>query len=71
MALRGYESGARVRNAYSTYPMLADSPEKFGLSRHEELEGHPSGFDSRRWSFFSKKGRGGRGGKKEKGKGLE
>ena len=44
MALRGHESGARVRNAYATYPMLADSPEKSGLSRHEELEGHPSGF---------------------------
>ena len=44
MSLRGYESGARVRNAYATYPMLADSPEKFGLTRHEEQEGHPSGF---------------------------
>ena len=44
MALRGYESGARVRNAYATYPMLADSPEKFGLTRHEELEGHPFSF---------------------------
>ena len=44
MALRGYESGARVRNAYATYPMLWDSPEKFGLSPHEELEGHLFGF---------------------------
>ena len=44
MALRGHESGARVRNAYATYPMLADSPEKFGLSRHEEPLGHPIDF---------------------------
>ena len=41
MSLRGYESGARVRNAYATYPMLEDSPEKFGLTLHEEREGHP------------------------------
>ncbi len=24
-------TGARVRNAYATYPQLGDSPEKFGL----------------------------------------
>ena len=44
MSLRGYESGARVRNAYATYPMLEDSPEKFGLTLHEEPMGHPNGF---------------------------
>ena len=44
MALRGYESGARVRNAYATYPMLEDSPEKFGLTLHEELWRHLRGF---------------------------
>ncbi len=27
-------SGARVRNAYATYPLLGDSPEKFGLIPH-------------------------------------
>ena len=30
----GIESGARVRNAYATYPLLGDSPEKFGLIPH-------------------------------------
>jgi hypothetical protein len=28
----GGESGARVRNAYTTYLLLRDSPEKFGLT---------------------------------------
>ena len=28
------ESGARVRNAYATYLLLGDSPEKFGLIPH-------------------------------------
>ncbi len=27
-------TGARVRNAYATYPQLEDSPEKFGLILH-------------------------------------
>ena len=27
-------TGARVRNAYATYPLLGDSPEKFGLTPH-------------------------------------
>ena len=27
-------TGARVRNAYATYPVLRDSPEKFGLIPH-------------------------------------
>ena len=27
-------TGARVRNAYATYPVLGDSPEKFGLIPH-------------------------------------
>ena len=27
-------TGARVRNAYATYPVLEDSPKKFGLTLH-------------------------------------
>ena len=27
-------TGARVRNAYGIYPLLRDSPEKFGLIPH-------------------------------------
>ncbi len=33
-------SGARVRNAYATYPLLGDSPEKFGLIPHGILQQH-------------------------------
>ena len=36
----GTESGARVRNAYATYPLLGDSPEKFGLIPHGILRWH-------------------------------
>ena len=37
----GYnESGARVRNAYATYPLLEDSPEKFGLILHSITDWH-------------------------------
>ena len=32
--LAPYESGARVRNAYATYLLQEDSPEKFGLILH-------------------------------------
>jgi hypothetical protein len=34
------ESGARVRNAYATYPLQEDSPEKFGLIFHGIIEWH-------------------------------
>ncbi len=34
------ESGARVRNAYATYPLLGDSPEKFGLIPHSITRWH-------------------------------
>ena len=33
-------SGARVRNAYATYPLLGDSPEKFGLIPHSITDSH-------------------------------
>jgi hypothetical protein len=33
-------TGARVRNAYATYPVLRDSPEKFGLRPHSIIESH-------------------------------
>ncbi len=33
-------SGARVRNAYATYPLLEDSPEKFGLILHSIIRWH-------------------------------
>jgi hypothetical protein len=33
-------TGARVRNAYATYPVLRDSPEKFGLTPHSIIESH-------------------------------
>jgi hypothetical protein len=37
----GYnDSGARVRNAYATYPLLGDSPEKFGLIPHSITDWH-------------------------------
>ena len=32
--LAGYTSGARVSNAYATYPLLEDRPKKFGLILH-------------------------------------
>ncbi len=32
--LAGYTSGARVSNAYATYPKQGDSPKKFGLIPH-------------------------------------
>ena len=45
MEVEGYssselETGARVRNAYATYPVLRDSPEKFGLTPHRILDRH-------------------------------
>ena len=33
-------SGARVRNAYATYPIQGDSPEKFGLIPHGTIRWH-------------------------------
>ena len=33
-------SGARVRNAYATYPLQGDSPEKFGLIPHSITDSH-------------------------------
>ena len=33
-------TGARVRNAYATYPLLGDSPEKFGLIPHGIIRWH-------------------------------
>ena len=34
------ESGARVRNAYATYPIQGDSPEKSGLIPHGTMTRH-------------------------------
>ena len=34
------ESGARVRNAYATYLVQGDSPEKFGLIPHSITRWH-------------------------------
>ncbi len=34
------ETGARVRNAYATYLLQGDSPEKFGLIPHGIIEWH-------------------------------
>ena len=33
-------TGARVRNAYATYPILRDSPKKFGLIPHNNIFSH-------------------------------
>ena len=33
-------TGARVRNAYATYLILRDSPEKFGLIPHSIINWH-------------------------------
>ena len=33
-------SGARVRNAYATYPLLEDSPGKLGLILHSIIDWH-------------------------------
>jgi hypothetical protein len=33
-------TGARVRNAYATYLILGDSPEKFGLIPHSNFGSH-------------------------------
>ena len=33
-------TGARVSNAYATYPVLGDNPEKFGLIPHKDIERH-------------------------------
>ena len=33
-------TGARVRNAYATYPQQGDSPEKFGLIPHNTVISH-------------------------------
>ena len=37
----GYESGARVRNAYATCPVQGVSPEKSGLIPRTLNGGHP------------------------------
>ncbi|GEM_PF-1001115 len=34
------ETGARVRNAYATYLLQGNSPEKFGLMPHGIIEWH-------------------------------
>ena len=34
------ETGARVRNAYATYLLQGNSPEKFGLMPHGVFEWH-------------------------------
>ncbi len=36
--LSGVESGARVSNAYATYLLQGNSPEKFGLMPHSPIE---------------------------------
>ena len=33
-------TGARVSNAYVTYPVQGDNPEKFGLIPHKDIERH-------------------------------
>ena len=33
-------TGARVRNAYATYPVQGDSPKKFGLIPHSIIGSH-------------------------------
>ena len=33
-------TGARVSNAYATYPVLGDNPEKFGLIPHNDILRH-------------------------------
>jgi hypothetical protein len=33
-------TGARVSNTYATYPVQGDSPEKFGLIPHKDIERH-------------------------------
>jgi hypothetical protein len=33
-------TGRRVSNAYVTYPVLGDNPEKFGLISHSNIKGH-------------------------------
>ena len=33
-------TGKRVRNTYATYPLLEDSPEKFGLTLHSIFYRH-------------------------------
>ena len=33
-------TGARVRNAYATYPLLEDSPRKLGLILHSTIKPH-------------------------------
>ena len=33
-------TGVRVSNAYATYPVLGDSPEKFGLIPHKIIGSH-------------------------------
>ena len=37
-------TGARVSNAYATYPVLGDNPKKFGLISHNDIPGHPGIF---------------------------
>ena len=34
-------TGRRVSNAYVTYPIQRDNPEKFGLISHKTTDGHP------------------------------
>ena len=35
-----YETGERVRNAYATYPLQENSPEKFGLILYSITDSH-------------------------------
>ena len=42
--VRMVATGARVSNAYATYPVLGDNPEKFGLISHDYILGHPGIF---------------------------
>ena len=44
MAAMLMTTGARVRNAYATYLLLGDSPEKFGLTPHNKLIWHHINF---------------------------
>jgi hypothetical protein len=40
MSFEMMTSGARVRNAYATYPLLEDSPGKLGLILHSITRWH-------------------------------
>ncbi len=40
VAILRWTTGARVSNAYATYPVQGDSPEKFGLIPHNDIWRH-------------------------------